>query len=89
MGETGQLLHLRINGQHFNITHGKTGGSPVVEYFNGEGHTLADVTVMVIDKLHSHNSCLCKIWESRWIRPWGPHILWENEPQGVLPVKPA
>ena len=44
---------------------------PVALRFNGEGHTLADMTVVVIDKIYSHDSCLCKIWESRWIRTLG------------------
>ena len=66
--KTGQPLHLRINGHRFNITHGKTEESPVAEHFNGERHTFTDVTVVAIDKIHSHNSCLCKIRESRWIR---------------------
>ena len=30
--------------------------------------TLADMTVEVIDQLHSHDHCLSKIWERRWIR---------------------
>ena len=71
VGETGQPLHLRINGHRFNITHGKTEESPVAEHFYGEGHTLADMTVMAIDKIYSHDSCLCKIQESRWIRTLG------------------
>ena len=48
--------------------------------FNGDGHTFVDVTIIVIDKKHSYDSCLCKIWESRWIRtletsyPSGPNL---------------
>ena len=71
MGKTGQPLVLRINGHRFNITYGKTEESPVVEHFNSEGHTLADVIVMAIDKIHSHDSCFRKIRESRWIRTLG------------------
>ena len=43
----------------------------MVKHFNGEGHTLADVTVMAIDKLYSHYSWLSKTWESRWVRTLG------------------
>ena len=50
------------------IKQGKTEESPVAEQFNGEGHTLADVTVVAIDQIYSHDSCLRKIRESRWIR---------------------
>ena len=49
----------------------RTEQSPVAEHFNGEGHTLADLTVMMIDQLYSHDPCLCKIRESRWIRTLG------------------
>ena len=71
VGETGQPLHRRINGCCFNITHGKTEESPVAEHFNGEGHTLADMTVVAINKIYSHDPCLHKIWESRWIGTLG------------------
>ena len=55
MGEIGQLLHLRINGHCFNIMHGKTEESPVVEHFNSKGHTIADMTVVAIDKIYSQD----------------------------------
>ena len=73
VGETVQLqpLHRRIIGHHFNITHGKTEESLVVEHFNHIGHTFAEVTIVAINKIHSHNSCLRKIQESRWIRTLG------------------
>ena len=71
MGETGQLRHHRINGHQYNITHRNTEESPVVLQFNGEGHTLPDMTVMAIDKIYSHNSCLLNMQESRWIRTPG------------------
>ena len=32
-------------------THGKTEESPVAKHFNGEGHTLADMTVVAIAKI--------------------------------------
>ena len=62
-----RYISCRITGNRYNITHGKTKESPVPDHFNGEGHTLADVTILAIDKIHSHNSCLGKIRESRWI----------------------
>ena len=68
VGETGQQLHRKINSHRFDITQRRTEESPVAEHFNGKGHTLADMTVVAIDQLYSHDSCLCKIWESRWIR---------------------
>ena len=71
VGETGQLLHRRINGHRYNIVHRRTEDSPVAEHFTGDGHTQADMFVMAIDQLHSHDPCLRKIWESRWIRSLG------------------
>ena len=69
VGETGQPLHCRININHrFDIAHRRTDESPVAEHFNNGAHSLADMTVMVIDAVYSHDSCLRKIRESRWIR---------------------
>ena len=33
---------------------------PVADHFKGAGHTMADLTVAVIDQLYSHNACLRK-----------------------------
>ena len=55
MGETGQPLHHRINSHCFDIIQRRTEESPVAEHFNGEGHTLADMTVMAIDQLYGHD----------------------------------
>ena len=60
----------------------------VAEYFNGEGHILADMTVMAINKIHSYNPCLSKIGESRWIRTLGT-LSFSNEHQGGFNVKLA
>ena len=71
VGETEQQLHCRINSHRYDIRHRRTEESPVAEHFNGAGHTLADLTVVAIDQLHSHDACLRKIRESRWIRTLG------------------
>ena len=68
MGETGQLLYRKINGYRYNITHEYTEESAVVKQFNSEGHTLADMTVVAIDKIYSHDSCRRKVQKSRRIR---------------------
>ena len=65
VGETGLPLHCRINSHCFDITQRKTEDFPVSEHFNGEGHTLANMTVVAIDQLYSCNSCLRKVQESR------------------------
>ena len=69
--KTGQPLHRRINIHCHDITQRRTEESLVAEHFNGEGHTFADMTVKAIDQLYSHDSCLPKIRESRWIRTLG------------------
>ena len=71
VGKTGQLLHYRVNGNHFNIVHRRTGESPVAEHFTSDGHSQANMVVAVIDQLYSHDPCLHKIRESRWIRTLG------------------
>ena len=71
VGKTGQPLHRRVNNHCFNIVHRRTEESPVTEHFNDNGHTLEDMTVAVIDQIHSRDPCLRKIRESRWIRTLG------------------
>ena len=71
VGETGQQLHCRINSHRYDIRQRRTEESPVAKHFNSAGHTLADLTVVAIDQLHSHDACLRKIRESRWIRTLG------------------
>ena len=65
------ILYISEQWPLLHITHGIMEESPVAEYFSGEARTLADVTVMAINKIHSHDSCLRKIRESRWIRTLG------------------
>ena len=43
----------------------------MAKHFNGEGHTLGDMTVMEIDQIHIHDPCLL-----------GDLIFFRNEPQG-------
>ena len=78
VGKTGQPLHRRVNGHRFKIVHRRTEESPVAVHFNGEGHSQAATVVAMIDQLYSHNPCLRKIRESRWIR-----ILGTSHPSGM------
>ena len=71
VGETGQPLHRRINSHRFDIVHWRTDESPVTEHFNSDAHLQADMVVMIIDQIQSHDPCLQKIRESRWIRTLG------------------
>ena len=61
----------QFNNYCFDIMHRRTKESPVPEHFNGDGHTLADMTVVELNQIHNHDPCLHKIWGSRWIRTLG------------------
>ena len=58
----------RMNNHCFNIAHGCIDKSPVVAHFTSEGHTEAELLVMIIDKCWKKDAILRKIRESRWIR---------------------
>ena len=45
--------------------------SSVANHFNSDRHSIADMTVMVIDQVRSCDLCLLKIRESRWIGTLG------------------
>ena len=51
VGVTGQHLHCRINSHRYDIAHGRTEDSPMAAHFNTDGHSQADMTVMVIDEV--------------------------------------
>ena len=76
---TEQQLHCRINSHRFDIRHRRTEESPVAEHFNGAGHTLAELTVVAIDQLYSHDVDQ---------DPEDFTSFW-NEPQSGFSVKPA
>ena len=71
VGETGQPLHMRMNGHRYDIAHRRTEESPVAEHFNSGVHEELDMTVMAIELARSRDACLRKIRESRWIRTLG------------------
>ena len=83
VGETGQPLHCRINSHHFGIMHRRTEDSPVVAHVNTNAHSRADMTMMVIDQVRSHD--LGKQVD----QDPGDLVPFRNEPQGPLSVKPA
>ena len=78
VGETGQLLHCRINNHCYDIMRWIIEDSPVAEHFNSMPHSQADMAFMVIDMtmLQNCDPCLWKIREGRWIRTLGMP-LWE------------
>ena len=65
MGESGQALHKRMNGHRFDITNGRTEASPVGAHFRSAGHSEADVSVCVIDRLWKEDIICRKNCESR------------------------
>ena len=60
VGESGQPLHKRINGHRFDITHGGIEESPVSAHFRNVGHSKADLSVCVIDRLWTEHAILRK-----------------------------
>ena len=66
----GQLLRYKTNGHLFDIMHWRTDHSPMVAHFNDDSHSEAEITVIIIDKVYSHDPCLSKIQENRWIRTY-------------------
>jgi len=50
VGETENALHIRLNGHRSDIRTKKT-DKPVAEHFNLVGHSIKDLTIMVIEKI--------------------------------------
>ena len=71
VGETGQQLHMWVNGHRYAIAQQRTEESPVAAHFNSRTHTESDMSVMVIELARSRDACLRKIRESRWMRTLG------------------
>ena len=80
--KTGKLLHRRMNSHQLDIVHCRTDVHiiPVGDYFNGNVHSIVDMTVLVINQIWSHDPCLCEMRESRWIR-----TLESSHPMGTNP----
>ena len=78
VGETENPLHLRMNG-HRSDYYRRLPDKPVARhFFNTPGHTFEDVSVMIIEQLHSADSMRRKFRESYWIytlRTLTPHGL--------------
>ena len=68
MGETGQPLHARVNGDRFVIMHWSTDVSPVAEHCKSGAHSESDMMIMVIELSTSRDPCLRKVKEGRSIR---------------------
>ena len=64
MRETGQPVHNRMNGHHFDIVYHQTDISPVAAHFTSEGHSETDLSVIIIDVRWKEDTILKKIRES-------------------------
>ena len=77
VGETGNSLHLRVNG-HRSANYCKLPDKPVAANFNTLGHTFEDLTRMVIEELGSAPTKRRKFRERFRI-----HTLRSVAPQGL------
>ena len=66
VGETANPLHIRMNGYRSDIHTWKT-DKPVAAHFNLPDHTLDDLQVMGIEKIHNNDTEWRKHRESYWI----------------------
>ena len=65
-GETVNALHIRMNGHRSDITTKKL-DKPVSAHFNQPDHSLKDMSVMGIEKIHVNNTDRRKLRERFWI----------------------
>ena len=50
VGSTTNALHIRLNGHRYDIRRKKI-QKPVAKHFNGRGHSMEDLTIMVIEEI--------------------------------------
>ena len=56
-----------MNGHRSDINHQRL-EKPVAQHFNSNGHSLEDLSVFVIEKIHREEATFHKAKESHWIR---------------------
>ena len=61
------LLHIRLNGNRSDIKNTRT-EKPVAAHFNLVGHSIDDLTIMVIEKINRNDASHRKKKESYWIK---------------------
>ena len=66
VGETENPLHIRMNGHRSDIRTKKV-DKPVAAHFNQPDHSMGDLEVMGIEKIHSDDARRRKYRESHWI----------------------
>ena len=67
VGETENALHVRMNGHRSDIKHRRL-EKPVAKHFNSTGHSLEDLSIYVIEKIHREEANFRKAKESHWIQ---------------------
>ena len=67
VGETENALHIRMNGHRSDIKHRRL-EKPVATHFNSEGHSLEDLSIVVIEQIHREEANFRKAKESHWIQ---------------------
>lgn len=77
VGETGNALHVRLNGHRSDIK-AKIVEKPVAQHFNQPGHSMNDLTIMCIEKIRKDDPHLRRRRESYWI-----HTLETMAPAGM------
>ena len=76
MGETENALHVQMNGHQSDINH-RSLEKPVAQHFNSNGHSLEDLSVFKIEKIHREAATFSKAKERHWI--WTLHSLAREE----------
>ena len=56
VGETENALHIRMNGHRSDIEHRRL-EKPVANHFNSEGHSLKNLSIFVIEQIHTFYLC--------------------------------
>ena len=77
VGETENALHIRMNRHRADIKNQRL-EKPVAEHFNSVGHSLDNLSIFVVEKIHREDASFRKAKESYWIR-----LLRSLAPEGL------
>ena len=88
VGETENALHIRMNGHRSDIKNRRL-EKPVAKHFNSVGHSLDDLSIFVVEKIHPEDASSRKAKESYWIRLLrllAPGIIKPSTPGIINPI---
>ena len=77
VGESETALHIHMNGHRSDIKHCRL-EKPVAKHFNLPGHSIDELTILVIEKIYRDNASFRRLKESLWIQ-----TLWTLAPNGL------